>query len=92
MVNGIEEWSWDDRNLEYLGRRGATRRTVHQVAAEAPKFRRNRAGRTATHLMIGPDFGGTMWTICIIEIEPGTWRAFNAWHADDEEKSWYGRN
>jgi hypothetical protein len=57
-------------------------------------FRRNLAGRSASHLMIGPDQGGTMWTVCIVEVprKPGLWRAFNAWPADDDEKDWYNRH
>jgi hypothetical protein len=87
----IEEWEWDDANLGYLRRCGAGRRQVLQVAGERPRFRRNRRGRSASHLMIGPDFGGAMWTFCITPVSgrPGVWRAFNVWQASDEERRWY---
>jgi hypothetical protein len=90
----ILEWDWDDGNLGYLGRRGLSRRHIREVSQERPLFRRNLAGRAATHLMIGPDNGGAMWTICIVEVsgKPGVWRAFNGWRSDEEEKGWYERH
>ncbi|KAA0233854.1 MAG: hypothetical protein EDR02_11315 [Actinobacteria bacterium] len=54
----ISEWEWDDRNLDELHAHGIERRTVLEVAGEAPLFRRNKGRRTATHQMIGPDRGG----------------------------------
>lgn len=57
----IEEWEWDDGNLDELARHGLARRHVEQVAEESPRFRRNKRGRAATHQMIGPDFGGAVW-------------------------------
>lgn len=58
----IDEWDWDDGNLEELAPHGVTRRIVESVAEEAPLFRRNKRGRAASHQMIGPDPGGRMWT------------------------------
>ncbi|MBA2609126.1 MAG: hypothetical protein H0U92_09320 [Actinobacteria bacterium] len=89
----ILEWQWDDGNIAYLGRRGLSRKLVRQVALGAPRLRRNLKGRAATHLMIGRDDGGQIWTICIVEVtnSPGVWRAFNGWPSDDEEKAWYNR-
>ena len=94
MTSHVEEWEWDEFNLGYLGRRGITRRIVLEVANEDPRFRRNKRERSATHLMIGPDRGGTIWTICIVEVArwPGRWRAFNGWNSDDEDKAWYNRH
>lgn len=89
----IEIWEWDEANLGYLGRHGMGRRTVLQVAAGRPRFRRNKRGRSAAYLMIGPDAGGTVWTVCVVEREgtAGVWRAFNGWRSDDEERAWYER-
>lgn len=90
----IHSWQWDDANLDYLARRGITRRIVRQVAEEAPLFRKNKAGRSASHLMIGPDQGGKLWTICILEVElqPVVWRAFNGWSSDEKDIAWYRRH
>lgn len=89
----IEQWHWDEGNLEELARHGLSRRVVLQVAREAPKFRRNKRGRAASHQMIGPDAGGTLWTVCIVEVPwaPGEWRAITGWPATSAERQWYGR-
>ena len=63
----IEEWEWDDGNLGELARHGVSRSVVLSVALEHPRFRRNRTERSATFQMIGPDRGGALWTICIVE-------------------------
>jgi hypothetical protein len=90
----IEAWSWDDDNLNHLQPPRPNRRTIRQVAAEDPRFRRNRRGRAASHQMVGPDEGGTMWVVCIVEVStnPGTWRAITGWRARDPEIEWYRRS
>ncbi len=87
----IEGWQWDDGNLDELARHELYPRTVFQVAEGRPRFRRNKGGRAASHQMIGPDNGGLIWVICIVEIarEPGLWRAITGWQADDAERAWY---
>src|SRR5688572_14518359 len=90
----ISSWEWDEGNLTHLRHRGMRRRTVRQVAEEAPLFRRNRGRRAASQQMLGPDAGGTLWVICIVAI-PGkkeTWRAITGWRASDREVAWYRRN
>jgi len=73
----IEDWEWDDANLDELAQHGMRRRHVEQVAEEQPLFRRNKRGRSATHQMIGPDRGSRIWVVCIAPVPgiPGTWRA-----------------
>lgn len=90
----IEEWQWDDGNLEELAAHGLTRRTVLQVWQEAPRFRGNKKRRAASHLMVGPDFGGTIWVICILEVpdHEGVWRTVTGWRAREPEIEWYRRN
>jgi hypothetical protein len=43
--------------------------------------------------MIGPDYGGTLWSIPIRPVngKPGVWRAVTAMSlvADDDDMSWY---
>jgi len=90
----IDEWQWDDGNLDELARHGLSRRIVERVGEEIPRFRRNKRGRAATHQMIGPDDGGTIWTICIGELPswPGVWRAITGWKATPAEIGWYERS
>jgi len=94
MPKTIQEWEWDEGNITELGRHGATPKTVRQVAEGSPKFRSNKKGRAATHQMIGPDAGGGIWVMCILQLEPwekGRWRAVTGWRANDAETAWYGR-
>ena len=89
----IEEWEWDDANLNECGRHGLTPKRVRQVAEEAPRFRPNKAGRASTHQMMGPDHGGELWVVCILQIlgKPGLWRAVTGWRANALETAWYRR-
>ena len=89
----IDEWEWDDGNLDELARHGASRRIVEQVAQDTPRFRRNKHGRAATHQMIGPDWGGAIWVICIAPVPgvDGLWRAITGWPATGADKAWYRR-
>ena len=87
----ISEWEWDDSNEAELTYHGCSRRIVEQVWLERPKYRRNKHHRAASHQMIGPDKGGTIWTICIIQssFEPGLWRAITGWRATAPDVTWY---
>lgn len=90
----IAEWQWDEGNLAELAQHGLSRRTVRQVWREGPRFRRNRKNRAASHQMIGPDSGGAVWVVCIVEVvgQPGLWRAITGWRAEDEDEAWYRRS
>ena len=90
----IEEWEWDDGNLAELAAHGVSRLTVIRVSEEVPLFRRNKKRRAATLQMIGPDRGGTFWTVCIVEASewrPGRWRAVTGWRSEPHEIAWYRR-
>lgn len=90
----IESWEWDDGNLEELAAHGLSRRTIVDVSLEAPLFRRNKKRRAATHQMIGPDRGGAIWVVCIVESprHKGLWRAITGWPAEESERQWYRRH
>ena len=90
----IEEWEWDDDNEGELARHGLGPRQVREVADKRPRFRRNRRQRAATHMMIGPDRGGAIWVVCIVQIErvAGRWRAVTGWLAEKADKEWYREN
>lgn len=87
----IAEWQWDDGNLEECARHGLAPRKVEEVALESPRFRVNRRSRAATHQMIGPDRGGQVWVVCILQVpdQPGLWRAVTGWKARDHERDWH---
>lgn len=91
----IEEWEWDDGNIEHLATHGITPELIEdEIWMEAPRFNANRHGRAASHLMVGPDRGGELWTICIVRIDddPAIWRAITGWRSKPREKAWYGRS
>lgn len=88
----ISEWEWDDGNLEELAAHGLERQTVLEIARLAPRFRRNKTGRAATHQMIGRDQGGRFWTVCIVEVFAERWRAITGWPSEDHERAWYDKS
>jgi hypothetical protein len=90
----IEEWEWDDGNIDKLSKRSITPELIEdEIWLEAPKYLRNRRGRSADYLMVGPDRGGTMWTIGILQVadDPATWRAISGWKSKPHEQEWYRR-
>lgn len=90
----IDEWEWDDDNESELARHGVTPRRVLEVASRAPRFRRNRRRRAASHMMVGPYQGGMIWVICIVRVPgpPGRWRAVTGWRGEETDKEWYERS
>ena len=87
----ISEWEWDDDNLKELARHSIDRQKVLEVAKQAPKFRRNKKRRAASHQMVGPDRGGQFWTICVLHLFDERWRAITGWCSEQSEIDWYNR-
>lgn len=88
----IADLEWDDGNLDELAGHGVARAAVVAVLQENPKFRRNKKGRAATHQMIGPDRGGSFWTICLVRVFDERWRAVTGWPSEDHEIAWYRKS
>jgi hypothetical protein len=91
----IEGWDWDDGNIDHLALRGISPELIEdEVWLEAPRYLANRKGRSASHLMVGPDSGGRFWTICILQVEedPAFWRAITGWQSKPHEIQWYRRS
>ena len=85
----IDDWDADDANLGELAAHGLTLEMVEQVATNEPRFRRNKKGRPATYQMIGPDDGGLMRVVCLLETGPAIWRPITGSNASDHEKEWW---
>lgn len=88
----IEAWEWDDANIAHLDAHGITPEMIEdEIWAEAPKFITNRHNRSASHLMVGPDRSGSLWTVCIIQVgaHSGVWRAITGWPSKPREAAWY---
>jgi hypothetical protein len=90
----IAEWNWLDEDIDHLARHGVDPEHVLSVWRKAPKYRRNRKNRAASHQMIGPDNGGTFYAIFIRQdaIVEGLWRAITGRHATPAERAWWERS
>lgn len=90
----IEEWEWDDENVEHLAEHGVRPADVFAVWRESPKYRRNRKNRAASHQMVGPDGNGGFFAIFIRENEimKGRWRVITGRPATDSERAWWERS
>jgi hypothetical protein len=75
----VAELLFDDDNEAKFAGRGITVREVAEVHHSEPYFRKNRANRRATHLMVGRTFGGR-WLMVPIERygSEGVWRPVTA--------------
>jgi uncharacterized DUF497 family protein len=76
----VSELVFDDENEAKFAEHGVTVEAVAQVHLNGPRYRKNRAERRATHLMIGQTFGGR-WLVIPIErwgSESGLWRPVTA--------------
>lgn len=87
----VDEIEWDDRNLTHAARHGVTPTVVREVLDQRPLFRRNLAGRSGDHQMIGPDRSGRFWTVILLDLGVGRWRPITGWPSDNEERGWYAR-
>jgi hypothetical protein len=86
-----DEFQWDARNSEHAARHDVTPRLVLEIAANAPRvFPNSGAGRSGSHLMIGPDGGGRLWSIVLLRISDGYWRPITGWPSTNTEIARYG--
>lgn len=86
----VAELLFDDVNEEKLAGHGVRAWEVRQVLDEAPVFFRNKQPNRATHIMVGPTFGGRLLTVPIEETAmPGVWRPVTAFDAGPQERARY---
>jgi len=52
------------------------------VLCGTPEFFANQPGHTASHVMIGPDEQGTMWTIAILPLVAARWRPITGYESE----------
>ena len=85
----VEDFLFDEDNIEKIANHGLTPRQVRQVLSNRPRLiTRNRAQRRASHVLIGRDDAG----LCIaIPIEAtrqsGLWRPVTAWRCKLAEEA-----
>jgi hypothetical protein len=86
MTIHVSELEFDDNNLAELEAHGISVNQVVSMLGEKPKFFPNRKGRTGTRLMVGPDSGGKMLSVPIIETPAkGRWRPTSGWPSKKSE-------
>jgi hypothetical protein len=88
----VESLEVDDDNIAEMERHGLTVERLFQVWEDSPKYRRNKRRKKASYQMIGPDHGGTFWTIPIVETKRNTWRPVTGWQSEPEDIEWYRRS
>ncbi len=86
------EFEWDEVNETHCARHGLTPVLVEAVKDGRPKIFRNKEGRTGTHMMIGADNEGRLWTMIMLPTgRPGIWRAITGWPSTNSEISLFER-
>ena len=82
----------DEDNEAEMAAHGVTPEEVWQVWTNAPRYFRNKRGRSATHLMIGPTFGGRMLTVPLAPTaQDDVWRPATAYDATTGDRKRYNR-
>ncbi len=91
MPPKVEELDFDPYNVAEMSRHGVECEDVIAVLAGRHRFFRNRRGRAATHLMVGPDASGRMLTVPIAPTRiRGKWRPVTAWPSSKGQITKYG--
>lgn len=84
----IFDFEFDDTNRDHLARHGIDDLLVWDVSTGGARLFQNRPGRAASHLMIGPDATGRLWTIALVQIddELALWRPVTGWPSAGNKK------
>lgn len=78
----IDDLEVDDANAEEMARHGVSEARVLSVLESEPRVFPNRRGRSATHILIGPDLSGIILSVPIVPTHVrGRWRAVTAWES-----------
>jgi hypothetical protein len=90
----IAEFEFDDRNRRHLQETARLdEMIITEVWSGRPVFAINEPAetRSGTHLMIGPDISGRIWTVVIVCVDAraAIWRAITGWPATAKEiRTW----
>ena len=90
----IRDFEFDAFNTRHLATHGLTAAAVWDVWLDEPVLVPDRPQHSGSHLMIGMDAGGALWTIAMICVddELGLWRPITGFptEREDERDAWYG--
>ena len=88
----IEDFAFDDRNIDKFAAHGLTDRQVRQVLGNSYLVLKNRKTGSAPFLVIGRDNGGRRIAVPVMPTdEPGVWRPVTAWPCKEAENIILGR-
>jgi hypothetical protein len=86
-IRGLE---WDDQNEAHLWEHKLTSATVEQVVGENPIVLRNKGGRRGKLKIVGPDYGGALWTVILAPTRRrGIWYPVTGWRSTPGERTLY---
>lgn len=85
----VQELLFDDENEAKLASHGVSILEVLQVLDEDPKFFTNAAGRRASHVMLGPTYGGRLLVVAIEHYRDGLWRPVTGFDATAAQATKY---
>jgi hypothetical protein len=87
----VVSFEWDEHNEGECRGHGLTDRIVVEINECRPLYFLNKVGRTATHMMIGPDATGRFWVVAILPHDKikGCWRPVTGYPAEVKEMELY---
>jgi hypothetical protein len=89
VVLDVNELVFDDDNEAKFAVHNVTVSEVQQVLDSRPRFFRNSGQRRASHVMVGPTFGGRLLTVPVEEWGTGLWRPVTAFDATPGQAARY---
>jgi len=84
----VRELEWDEEN-EAHSRHGVTPGVSASVLGNQPRLFANRAGKSGTHMLIGPDEDGRFWTMILLDLGNGRFRPITGWPSTGSEARRY---
>jgi hypothetical protein len=85
----VSDLLFDDDNETKFAKRAITAEEVQQVLDNRPRFYRNRSGRRAPFVMVGPTFGGRLLVVPIEPLGGGLWRPITSFEPSAHQAARY---
>jgi hypothetical protein len=84
----LTELEWHYNTVRYIRKHGGSIRVCREVMEGSPRFVPQQ-GRRGSHLMIGPDKQGRIWTVAIHYIGDGRAAPVTCWPSNSSQMRWY---
>ena len=82
-------FDWDSENQGHAIRHRLTPTIVASVSEIDPQFFLDDEAMSGSHIMIGPDRTGALWTVILLDLGEDLWRPITGWPSDREEVAMY---